>query len=130
MKVCMLALQAVVLTTMEQAKCFWLDTHHLTSEEETMICFCVPNARPMHGFSPNLQHIFTQNGSHLISFGILSFNNCYHGNTLNFWGVLNMYTSLNLKPMHRFSPDLHHTFTPRGFTVCYLLVAVLQQLLP
>ena len=38
-------------------------------------------------------------------------------------------TSPEFKPMHRFAPDLHHTFTPRGATVCYLLVAAIATLL-
>ena len=45
-----------------------------------------PQPRPMHGFSPNFQGMFTKKHLELIKFWGVSGNNCCHGNNLKIFG--------------------------------------------
>ena len=47
----------------------------------------VPQPKPMNGFSPNFQDMFTPRGSRAESVLGVSDNNCSHGNTFKILGL-------------------------------------------
>ena len=54
------------------------------------------------GLLLNPEHRFTLRGSTVLSFGLLSVNNCCHSNTLNFWDLKTFWLLQNLSLLMEF----------------------------
>ena len=74
----------------------------------------VPQPKPLHGFSPNFQDMFTPRDLQLIRFWRVSGYHCFHGYTFKISGILNFVGVIQPKPLYGFSPNFQDMFTPRG----------------
>ena len=66
----------------------------------------VPQPKPMHGFSPNFQDMFTQEDLELIMFWGIFGHNCCHGNSLKIFGSHRWWVFHSLNPCM----DFHQIF--------------------
>ena len=90
----------------------------------------VPQPKPLHGFLPNFQDMFTPRGSaaDLVLVGI--WLSLLPGQHFEEFRVLKFVGVPQSKPLHGFSPNFQGMFTPRGSTADLVLVGIWVPLLP
>ena len=90
----------------------------------------VPQPKPLHGFSPNFQDVFTPRGSRAdyvlrgIQLSLLPWQHFSYFQVLNFVGVP------QLKPMHGFSPNFQDMCTQEDLQLIRFWAVSNRQLLP